>query len=65
MRWVIRSRFPEHNNFRFLAKTRVSKTAAESMRNRKYASEKEEGKPRFLVFFNIEKVLPLIAAGKA
>jgi len=34
-----------------------------TLRNRKYASEKEEGKPRFLVFFRIEKVLPLIGSG--
>ncbi len=35
-----------------------------TLRNRKYASEKEEGKPRFLVFFNIEKVLPLVGSGE-
>ena len=34
-----------------------------TLRNRKYASEKEEGKPRFLVFFKIDKVLPLIGSG--
>ncbi|EFK08039.1 conserved hypothetical protein [delta proteobacterium NaphS2] len=31
-----------------------------TLRNRKYSSEKEEGSPRFLVFFRIEKVLPLV-----
>jgi hypothetical protein len=35
-----------------------------SIRSKRYASEKEEGKPRFLVFFNVDKVLPLIGAGK-
>lgn len=36
-----------------------------TLRNRKYASEKEEGKPRFLVIFRIDKVLPLIGGGAA
>ena len=36
-----------------------------TLRNRKYASEKEAGKPRFLVFFKIDKVLPLIGSGAA
>ena len=35
-----------------------------SLRNRKHAPEKEDGKPRFLVFFKIEKVLPLIGANE-
>ena len=35
-----------------------------TLRNRKYPSEKEEGKPRFLVFFKIEKILPLIGSGE-
>ena len=35
-----------------------------TLRNRKHASDKEEGKPRFLVFFKIDKVLPLIGSGK-
>ena len=35
-----------------------------TLRNRKHSSEKDEGKPRFLVFFKIDKVLPLIGAGK-
>jgi hypothetical protein len=34
-----------------------------SLRSKKYPSEKEEGKTRFLVFFRVEKVLPLIGAG--
>ncbi len=35
-----------------------------TLRNRKNTSEKDEGKPRFLVFFGIDKVLPLIGAGR-
>jgi hypothetical protein len=35
-----------------------------SLRKRKYPSEKEEGKTRFLVFFRVEKVLQLIGAGE-
>ena len=35
-----------------------------TLRNRKNVSEKEEDKPRFLVFFKIDKVLPLIGSGK-
>jgi hypothetical protein len=35
-----------------------------SLRSKKYASEKEEGKTRFLVFFKVEKVLPLIGGGE-
>lgn len=35
-----------------------------SIRSKRYKSEKEEGKPRFLVFFKVDKVLPLIGAGR-
>ena len=35
-----------------------------AIRSKKYPSEKEEGKTRFLVFFKVEKVLPLIGAGE-
>ena len=35
-----------------------------SLRSKKYPSEKEERKTRFLVFFKVEKVLPLIGAGE-
>ncbi|MFO7462285.1 MAG: pyridoxamine 5'-phosphate oxidase family protein [Desulfatiglandales bacterium] len=35
-----------------------------SIRSKRYSSEKEEGKPRFLVFFKVEKVLPLVGAGR-
>lgn len=33
-----------------------------AMRSKKYPSKKEEGKTRFLVFFTIDKQLPLIGA---
>ena len=35
-----------------------------SIRSKRYSSEKEEGNPRFLVFFKVDKVLPLIGAGE-
>ena len=34
------------------------------IRSKRYASGKEEGKPRFLVFFKVDKVLPLIGPGE-
>ena len=35
-----------------------------SLRSKRFSSEKEEGKTRFLVFFKVDKVLPLIGAGE-
>ena len=35
-----------------------------SMRRRAYPSGKEEGRPRFLVFFKVDKILPLIGTGR-
>lgn len=35
-----------------------------SLRSRKYPAEKVEGKPRFLVFFKIDEILPLIGTGE-
>ena len=35
-----------------------------AMRSKRYASEKEEGKSRFLVFFKVDKVIPLIGPGE-
>ncbi len=35
-----------------------------SLRGRKHPAGKEEGTPRFLVFFEIDKILPLIGAGE-
>lgn len=50
----------------FLSKLREEKDSdlLYSIRSKRYASEKEEGKTRFLVFFNVDKVLPLIGAGE-
>ena len=35
-----------------------------SIRSKRFPPEKEEGKTRFLVFFTIDKVLPLIGVGE-
>ena len=35
-----------------------------SIRSKRYSSEKEDGKPRFLVFFKVDRVLPLIGPGE-
>jgi hypothetical protein len=35
-----------------------------AIRSKRYPSEKEEGRPRFLVFFKVDKVLPLIGPGR-
>jgi hypothetical protein len=51
----------------FLTKVREEEDSEvlQSIRRRKYASEKgEEEGSRFLVFFKVDKVLPLIGAGK-
>ena len=46
----------------FLVKLREEKDTdlLYSIRSKRYPSEKEEGKPRFLVFFKVDKILPLI-----
>ncbi len=50
----------------FLTKTREEQDSdlLYSIRSKRYPSKKEEGNPRFLVFFKIDKVLPLIGAGE-
>ena len=50
----------------FLKKLREEKDSdlLYSLRSKKYSSKKEEGKARFLVFFEVEEALPLIGAGK-
>jgi len=50
----------------FLTKLREEKDSEllYTIRSKRYASEKEEGKPRFLVFFKVDKVLPLVGAGR-
>ena len=35
-----------------------------SLRSKRYSSLKEDGKKRFLVFFTVDKVIPLIGAGE-
>lgn len=51
----------------FLTKTKEEKDSdlLYSLRSKRYPGGKEEGKPRFLVFFEIEKQLPLIGAGES
>lgn len=50
----------------FLSKLREEQDSDQlyAIRSKRYPGEKEEGKPRFLVFFKVEKVLPLIGAGR-
>ena len=50
----------------FLTKVREEQDSERlyTLRSKKYASGKEEGKPRFLVFFKIDKVLQLIGTNK-
>ena len=50
----------------FLTKLREEKDSEllYSIRSKRYAGGKEEGKPRFLVFFKVEKILPLVGAGR-
>ena len=50
----------------FLKKLREEKDSdlLYEIRSKRYPKGKEEGKPRFLVFFKVEKVLPLIGAGE-
>ena len=35
-----------------------------SIRNKRYPAEKEDGKTRYLVFFKVDEVLPLVGAGR-
>jgi len=51
----------------FLNKTKEEKDSdlLYSLRSKRYPGGKEEGKPRFLVFFEIDKQLPLIGAGES
>jgi hypothetical protein len=50
----------------FLTKVREEKDSEllYSIRSKRYAGGKEEGKPRFLVFFKVDKILPLVGAGR-
>jgi hypothetical protein len=50
----------------FLTKVREEKDTEllYSIRSKRYSGGKEEGKPRFLVFFKVDKILPLVGAGR-
>ena len=50
----------------FLTKTREEKDTEllHSLRRKKYAREEGEEEARYLVFFNVDKILPLIGPGK-
>jgi hypothetical protein len=50
----------------FLTKLREEKDTdlLYSIRSKRYAGEKEQGKPRFLVFFKVDNILPLVGAGR-
>jgi len=50
----------------FLTKLREEKDSEllYSIRSKRYAGGKEEGKPRFLVFFRVDQILPLVGAGR-
>ncbi|SPD74281.1 conserved hypothetical protein [uncultured Desulfobacterium sp.] len=58
---------PEYKGVRlFLSKFREEKDTEllHSIRRRRYSSKEEtEEEPRFLVFFKVDKILPLIGAG--
>jgi hypothetical protein len=57
---------PEYKGLRlYLTKTREEKDSEllHSIRRRSYSDDDKEGKPRYLVFFKVDKVLPLIGAG--
>jgi hypothetical protein len=66
--YLFMERGPGYKGIRlFLTKVREEEDSEllHSIRRRKYASEKgEEEGSRFLVFFKVDKVLPLIGAGK-
>ncbi|MBN2033167.1 MAG: pyridoxamine 5'-phosphate oxidase family protein [Deltaproteobacteria bacterium] len=50
----------------FLKKLREEKDSEllYTIRRKRHGSEKDESKPRYLVFFKVEEVLPLIGAGR-
>jgi hypothetical protein len=66
--YLFREDGPGYRGIRlFLKKLREEQDSEllHSIRRKKYASEKgEEEKSRFLVFFTVEKTLPLIGVGK-
>lgn len=65
--YLFREDGPGYKGIRlFLTKLREEKDSdlLYSIRSRRYAGGKEEGKPRFLVFFKVDKILPLVGAGR-
>lgn len=65
--YLFREEGPGYKGTRlFLTKTREEKDTEllYSLRSKRYAAEKQEGKPRFLVFFKVDRVLPLIGPGE-
>ena len=50
----------------FLTKIREEQDSERlyALRSKRYPSEKEVGKARFLVFFKVDKILPLIGVGE-
>ena len=65
--YLFREDGPGYKGIRlFLSKVREEKDSEllSSIRRKSYANEKGEEDSRFLVFFKIDKVLPLIGAGK-
>ena len=58
---------PDYKGTRlFLSKIREEKDSEllHSIRRRKYASEEGEEEARFLVFFRVDNILPLVGSGK-
>ncbi len=65
--YLFREDGPGYKGIRlFLSKVREEKDGEllSSIRRKSYANEKGEEDSRFLVFFKIDKVLPLVGAGK-
>jgi len=66
--YLFKENGPRHKGVRLFLKKLREEQESEllySIRRKKYASEKgEEEKSRFLVFFEVEKTLPLIGAGE-
>jgi hypothetical protein len=65
--YLFREEGPGYKGIRlFLTKLREEKDTdlLYSIRSKRYSGEKEEGKPRFLVFFKVDKILALISQGR-
>lgn len=65
--YLFREDGPGYKGIRlFLTKLREEKDSEllYSIRSKRYSGGKEEGKPRFLVFFKVDKILPLVGAGR-